>query len=161
MRQAAFKDLREDKPASEVRAERPAAPDEADLPTPSPKARGSRIKSGHDVVMSVVISKPDKPLWPEPESYTKLDLARYLEKVGPWMIEHLKGRPCSIIRAPDGLGGERFFQRHEMKLVGQAAFLQRHARAQAVGGAGRIKVNHVRARSIMSCSRFSSILRHG
>jgi bifunctional non-homologous end joining protein LigD len=38
--------------------------------------------------MGVVISKPDKPLWPTAESYTKLELAQYLEKVGPWMIAH-------------------------------------------------------------------------
>jgi bifunctional non-homologous end joining protein LigD len=113
VRQAAFKGLREDKPPSEVRAETPAPPEQAHLPAPTP--RGNRIKAGTGVVMGVVISKPDKPLWPAPDNYTKLDLARYLEKMGPWMIEHLKGRPCSIIRAPDGINGERFFQRHEMR----------------------------------------------
>ena len=113
VRQAAFKGLREDKPAGEVRAETPAPPETTDLPKPAP--RGSRVKGGSDAVMGVAISKPDKPLWPAPDNYTKLDLARYLEKVGPWMIEHLKGRPCSIIRAPDGIEGERFFQRHEMR----------------------------------------------
>jgi bifunctional non-homologous end joining protein LigD len=115
VRQAAFKGLREDKPAGEIRAEHPTRGEEPDLPTPAPKGRGNRIKGGSDLVMGVAISKPDKPLWPEPDSYTKLDLAQYLEKVGPWMIDHLKGRPCSIIRAPDAIGGERFFQRHEMK----------------------------------------------
>ena len=113
VRQAAFKGLREDKPAAEVSAETPAPPQTTELPRPTP--RGNRVKGGTDVVMGVVISKPDKPLWPAPDNLTKLDLAQYLEKVGPWMLQHLKGRPCSIIRAPDGIGGERFFQRHEMR----------------------------------------------
>jgi len=110
-RQATFKALRADKPATEVRAEQPARVNEATLPKP----RGSRVAGGSAVVLGVVISKPDKPLWPAPDSYTKLDLAKYFEKIGPWMLEHLKGRPCSIIRAPEGINGERFFQRHEMK----------------------------------------------
>jgi bifunctional non-homologous end joining protein LigD len=127
IRQAAFKALRQDKPASEVRAEKPVMtkiaepvlktpPSKKPLPKTSPAK--SVVASGKsNEVMGVVISKPDKELWPDAgdgKGVTKLDLARYFEAVGDWMIGHLKGRPCSIVRAPDGIKGEQFFQRHGM-----------------------------------------------
>lgn len=120
IRQAAFKGLRQDKPAEEVGAETPADTELA-KPTASKRVAKSAKRSkdaGTAEVMGVVISKPDKELWPDGgdgEGVTKLDLARYFEAVGTWMIDHLKGRPCSIVRAPDGIGGEKFFQRHAMQ----------------------------------------------
>ena len=84
MRQAAFKALREDKPASEVEAEKPAEPATTDVPQPAtrpvkPLRRGARVG-----VMGVLISNPDKPLWLDANDgipVTKEDLARYYEAV--------------------------------------------------------------------------------
>jgi len=137
LRQAAFKGLREDKRAEDVvdevwrditasvaaNAAEAAVADArggADLPVPKlkPAAGGASAKVGGSAeVRRVVITKADKALWPPTErspAFTKLDLARYLEAVGERMLPHVRGRPVSVIRTPDGIEGERFFQRHAM-----------------------------------------------
>ncbi|HXV00389.1 MAG TPA: DNA ligase D [Caulobacteraceae bacterium] len=114
IRQAAFKGLRADKPAKEVEAETPAPVKSAELSEPAPAA-AQRVPATSAVVMGLTISHADKALWPDGGDgapVSKLDLARYYEAVGGWLLPHIEGRPCSIIRMPDGVSGERFFQRH-------------------------------------------------
>ena len=121
VRQAAFKGLRADKPAQDVKAEKPVKNKKLAEPkakkAPSPKATHQTKLDG--VVMNIPISHPDKPLWPDAgdgKPVTKLDLAHYYEAIGDWMLPHIKGRPCSLVRAPDGIeGDQRFFQRHAGK----------------------------------------------
>jgi bifunctional non-homologous end joining protein LigD len=140
VRQASFKGLREDKPAQEVAADIPAAADEAHIADPTARAAkgkaskvtgrkkttrkakqsqstSKRQDTGPSVVMGIPISNAHKQLWPhalDEKPVTKLDLARYFEAVGEALLPHIQGRPCSIIRAPDGIGGQHFFQRHAM-----------------------------------------------
>lgn len=122
VRQGAFKGLREDKNAKDVVAEEAMKAKAAKLkPISAPKgAPAGRVLKSSDRanVMGVSLSHPDKPLWPATQNepaITKLDLAQYFEAIGAHMLAHIKGRPCSIIRAPDGIGAELFFQRHPMK----------------------------------------------
>ena len=130
LRQASFKGLREDKPAKDVVAEQPAPAATTDLSPPTPAVsnivRARTIKPrGSSVVMGLTISHADKTLWPDANDgkpVTKLDLARYYETIGKWMLPHLKGRPCSMIRMPDGIEGKQnFFQRHASK--GQSSLI--------------------------------------
>ena len=142
IRQAAFKGLREDKSAREVQAEKPAPVETAGSRAPksplaarrksaSRRARGdatgaatrrsalgSRAKTrSTGPVLGVTISNPDKVLWPDAgdgRPVTKREFAEYLAAVGEWMLPHIAGRPCSLVRYPDGIGGGRFFQRHAM-----------------------------------------------
>jgi bifunctional non-homologous end joining protein LigD len=116
IRQAAFKGLRQDKPAEDVVAEMPMHIGSKEV-TPTKKLAAQVRGEASTVVMGVPISKPDKPLWPDANDatpVTKIDLAHYFEQTGKWMMPHLKGRPCSLVRAPDGVSGQQFFQRHAM-----------------------------------------------
>jgi bifunctional non-homologous end joining protein LigD len=59
----------------------------------------------------------DRVYWPaEPElrrpAVTKRDLLRYLTRVSPFMLPHLENRPLTMIRMPEGIHGERFYQKH-------------------------------------------------
>ena len=121
MRQAAFKGLRagqagrrgeggeagHDK-ARQTCRERPA----------SRQSRQSRPADGKSAeVMGVSISKPDKALWPDAgdgKAVTKLDLARYFEAVGDWMIGISRAGPARSSARPTASTARHFFQRHAM-----------------------------------------------
>lgn len=67
------------------------------------------------IVAGVALTHPDRLLWPadgERPAISKLDLARYVEAAAPRILPHVAGRPLSVIRAPAGLAGKIFFQRH-------------------------------------------------
>ncbi|MBI4213511.1 MAG: ATP-dependent DNA ligase [Chloroflexi bacterium] len=57
----------------------------------------------------------DKVLWPAGDGHpaiTKRDLLKYLVRVSGYMLPHLKDRPLTLVRCPDGIKGERFYQKH-------------------------------------------------
>jgi bifunctional non-homologous end joining protein LigD len=105
VRHAVFQGLRDDKPAKSIRRERAkhvedVVDKQTELVAPVGKLPASlKITNGERVI-------------DEQSGTTKLDLVRYYALVGALMMEHLKGRPLSLVRAPAGVGGELFFQKH-------------------------------------------------
>jgi bifunctional non-homologous end joining protein LigD len=65
----------------------------------------------------IKLTNLDRVYWPanaalKQPALTKRDLLRYLAQVSPYMLPHLADRPLTMIRMPDGIGGQRFFQKH-------------------------------------------------
>jgi bifunctional non-homologous end joining protein LigD len=92
LRAPSYKGLREDKSAEEVRRERPVA---------------DRITKG---TRELKLSNLDKVFFPV-EGITKGDLIEYYREVAPVLVPHLKDRPFTMVRWPDGIEAGRFFQK--------------------------------------------------
>ncbi len=114
VRQAAFKGLREDKPANEV-ARESATVTNGSKPGSSrrngnaaPHTASGRGATG---MTDLAITHPDKVLDAE-SGMTKQQLAEYYEAVAENMLPHIAGRPLSIVRCPDGNSKPCFFQKH-------------------------------------------------
>jgi bifunctional non-homologous end joining protein LigD len=63
------------------------------------------------VVAGIRISHPDRLIYPELE-LSKLQLARYYEDIGTWILPHVKGRPLTLIHCPAGIAGPCAYLRH-------------------------------------------------
>jgi bifunctional non-homologous end joining protein LigD len=100
VRHAKYLGLRIDKEAKTVKRESAVMPQGPAL-----------VKTGSSIVGGVKVSHPDRII-DASTGITKLELVRYYESVADWMLPHLKGRPCSLVRGPNGVGGELFFQKH-------------------------------------------------
>jgi bifunctional non-homologous end joining protein LigD len=97
LRAPSYQGLRDDKTADDVRREDP----EHTQQIPNEIRKGKRV---------LKLSNLDKPFWPD-EGITKGDLLAYYRDVAPVLVPHLKDRPFTMKRYPDGAYGKFFFQK--------------------------------------------------
>lgn len=105
VRHAVFQGLREDKPAKAISREKVRHVEE------SVTAGTEAVAPQGKLPADFKITNGDRVIDAR-SGATKLDMVRYYALVGSLMMEHLKGRPVSLVRAPGGVGGELFFQKH-------------------------------------------------
>lgn len=108
IRQPVFIALRSDKPAREIVREQPMAPEQVE------QVMGRKRVSGQ--VAGVRISNAQRVI-DQRSGTTKGELAAFYASLCDWIMPHLSGRPVSLLRAPEGVGGEQFFQKHAERLA--------------------------------------------
>ncbi|MGE4338497.1 MAG: DNA ligase D, partial [Pigmentiphaga sp.] len=113
IRHSVFRGLRDDKPAKAIIREESQAMATDKTPVSADKAPAAKAPAAKAVALpaSLRVTNAERVIDPSTKT-TKLDLVRYYAKVAPLMMEHLKGRPVALVRAPDGVKGELFFQKH-------------------------------------------------
>jgi bifunctional non-homologous end joining protein LigD len=130
MRHPVFVAMRTDKAASDVVRDVPIAADAAHAPAAHAAAAKPAVEKTGAVKIgpkgakepveidgrALVFTNRDKMLWPT-DGYTKGDLIAYYRAVAPYLLPHLRGRPLTLERYPDGIAGESFFEKHAQRYL--------------------------------------------
>ena len=116
LRHASFQGLREDKRARDVVREDSSAvptPDNSQSPVTSPRETAMTVsgKRDKDTIAGIKLTNPDKLLYPE-AGISKRDLALFYQSIGDWIVPHLRHRPLTLVRCPNGWNKKCFYQKH-------------------------------------------------
>jgi bifunctional non-homologous end joining protein LigD len=132
IRHPVFQGLRKDKPARAVLRERAGHVQQATQKDEAPAKGRARAKAAPapasarlpgNLAPTLKVTHGERVMDPE-SGVTKLELVRYYALVGELMIAHLKDRPVSLVRAPEGVGGELFFQKHVANIAKMPGVVQ-------------------------------------
>ncbi len=116
LRHATFRAFREDKPATAVTAE-PVTSIGPDGSSERPRASdGERPGPRNKVVVAGVSISNASRVIDDATGLKKIDVTRYYTEVAEWALPWLHNRPLTLVRAPDGIKGELFFQKHADKM---------------------------------------------
>lgn len=124
VRHAVFHGLRDDKPAEDITEERPkavktSAAKKTTAEKPSTPAKKKATPAPSQIGLGegkVRITHPERVI-DASSGATKVQLAEYYASVAEWILPELKDRPVALVRAPDGIAGELFFQKNAERLA--------------------------------------------
>lgn len=144
LRHAVYLGVREDKAAAEVTREVPNA-----KPVPSGTRIVRAVPKGRTTIMGVELTHADRELWP---GITKRDLAEYWVAIADAALPELRQRPLAIVRCPEGIDGERFFQKRGQRT------LPSHMRTGIAAGSPYLALDD--AEGLVSAAQISAIELH-
>ncbi|MFJ2992359.1 DNA ligase D [Pandoraea sp. NPDC087047] len=124
VRQASFLAMRSDKPAKDIRREvrrngsinTIGTLNALNTKKGTPSMPGTARSNAKSAALPVKITHGERVMDTH-SGVTKAELAEYYHAISRWMLPHLAERPVAVLRAPEGIGGEMFFQKHAAKTI--------------------------------------------
>ncbi len=143
LRHPSYKGLREDKPATEIVRERPVAAEEIQKEPPAETAEvrallesGRRVRGGIEVEVggrTLKLTNLEKVLYPS-SGFTKADLIGYYAQIAPVLLAHLRDRPLTLKRYPNGVEEKFFYEKqspgHRPEWVKTVAIWSEHSKRE-------------------------------